>query len=152
MFDKFYSFDAEKMAEMFKAPDMTKFFENAKMPMFDMEAVATAQHKNMEALIEANKAAAAGYQEVFKAQVALFEDTMSSLQTQLSEMKMDQLSPEGAARQAELIKAGFEKALESLAQLTETATKANTEAFEIVAARVKASIEEIKTMAEKATA
>ena len=150
MFDKMYAFDAEKMAEMFKTPDMTKFFEQTGMPVFDMTAIAAVQHKNMEALIEANKAAAAGYQDIFKAQVALFEETMTGLQKQLSEMKMDQLSPEGASRQAELLKEGFDKALASLASLTETAQKANTEAFEIVAARVQASIEEMKALGPKA--
>lgn len=147
MFDKFYGFDAEKMAEMFKAPDFKKFFETAKLPMIDLEALSAAQQKNMEALVEANKAAAAGYQEIFKRQVALFEETMGSLQLQVSELKMDTLSAEGAQRQVELMKAGYEKALSSLNELAETAQKANTDAFEILRARIEASIEELKAMA-----
>ena len=146
MFDKFYGFDAEKMADMFKTPDFSKFFNMTKFPMIDLEALSAAQQKNMEALVEANKAAAAGYQEVFKRQVALFEETMASLQLQMSEMKMDQLSAEGAQRQVELMKAGYEKALASLNELAETAQKANTEAFEILRARIEASIEELKAM------
>ncbi len=146
MFDKFYGFDADKMSEMFKAADMTKFFENAKMPAFDMEAAFAAQQKNMEALIEANKAAAAGYQEIFKRQVALFEETMADLQKQFSEMKMDQLTAEGGQRQAELMKESFDKALANLNELGETAQKANTEAFEIVRTRMQDSVEELKAM------
>ena len=87
-----------------------------------------------------------GYQEIFKRQVALFEETMGSLQLQASEMKMDQLSAEGAQRQVELMKAGYEKALDSLNELAETAQKANTQAFEILRARIEASIEELKAM------
>jgi len=150
MFDKFYSFDADKMAEMFKTPDMTKFFENAKMPMMDMDAVMAVQQKNMEAFVEANKAAAAGYQDIFKAQVAMIEETMASIQKQMSELKMDQMSPEGAGRQIELMKEGFEKALASLTELGEMAQKANTEAFEIMRARVQASLDEMKDLAAKA--
>ena len=146
MFDKFYGFDAEKMSEMFKTQDFTKFFETARMPMIDLQALSAVQQKNMEALVEANKAAAAGYQEIFKRQVALFEETMGSLQLQASEMKMDQLSAEGAQRQVELMKAGYEKALASLNELAETAQKANTAAFEILRARIEASIEELKAM------
>ena len=152
MFDKFYGFDAEKMSEMFKTADMTKFFETARMPMFDMEAIAAAQHKNMEALVEANKAAAAGYQEIFKAQVALFEESMASLQKQASEVKMDQMTTEGASRQMELLKAWFEKALSSLSDLAETAQKANGEAFEIVRTRVQESLDEMKAMTAKTAA
>lgn len=151
MFDKFYAFDAEKMAEMFKMPtDMNKMFEGMKMPGFDAQALMDAQQKNMEALVEANKAAAAGYQEVFKAQVAMFEETMTSLQKQVSEMKMDQMTTEGYARQIELMKEGFEKSLASLTELTETANKANTEAFEIMRARMQSSLDEMKEMAAKA--
>jgi phasin family protein len=146
MFDKFYGFDADKMTEMFKAADMTKFFENARMPAFDMEALTAAQQKNMEALIEANKAAAAGYQEVFKRQVSLFEETMADLQKQMSEMKMDQLTSEGGQRQMELMKESFDKALANLTELGETAQKANSEAFEIVRGRMQDSVEELKAM------
>ena len=146
MFDKFPGFDAEKMSEMFKTADMTKFFENAKVPGFDPEAIAAAQQKNMEAFVEANKAAAAGYQEVFKRQVAMFEETMSSMQKQMSEMKMDQLSPEGAQRQADLMKESFEKAMGSFSELTETAQKANQEAFDIMRARMQDAMEELKAL------
>lgn len=146
MFDKFYGFDADKLTEMFKTNDFAKFFENAKMPAFDMEAVSAAQQKNMEALVEANKAAAAGYQEVFKQQVSLYEESMTGLQKQFSEMKMDQLTVEGAQKQAGLMKDGFEKALASFTELAETAQKANTTAFEIVRARVEESIEELKAL------
>lgn len=146
MFDKMYGFDAEKMSEMFRTADMTKFFENAKMPGFDAEAIAAAQQKNMEAFVEANKAAAAGYQEIFKRQVALFEESMGAMQKQISEMKMDQLSPEGAQRQGDLMKESFEKAMASFSELTETAQKANSDAFEIMRTRIQDAVEELKAM------
>ncbi|MEO0678964.1 MAG: TIGR01841 family phasin [Pseudomonadota bacterium] len=150
MFDKFYAFDADKMADMFKTADMTKFFETAKMPMVDMDAVMATQQKNMEAFVEANKAAAAGYQELFKAQVSMIEETMASVQKQISELKMDQMTSEGAARQIELMKEGFEKALSSLTELGEMAQKTNSETFEIMRARVQASLDEMKDLAAKA--
>ena len=60
MFDKFYNFDADKMAEMFKMPtDMNKMFEGMKVPGFDAQAMIDAQNKNMEAFVEANKEAVA---------------------------------------------------------------------------------------------
>jgi phasin family protein len=148
MFDKgFYSFEPEKFAELFKSADMTKFFEQAKLPMFDFEALMATQKKNMDALVEANKAAAAGYQDLFKKQISIYEETMAAAQEQLSELKMDQLSPEGASRQADLMKVAFEKAVANMTELAEAAKKANTEAFEIVQARVKESIEELKALA-----
>ena len=150
MFDKFYGFDAEKMSEMFKTQDFTKFFETARMPMIDLQALSAVQQKNMEALVEANKAAAAGYQEIFKRQVAMFEENVAAVQAQFSDLKMEQPTPESFKAQVEQMKAGYEKSLASLTELTETAKKANTEAFEILKARIEASIEELNALAAKA--
>lgn len=153
MFDKnLFAFDAQKFAEVFKTADMTKMFEGAKMPGFDAEAIFATQQKNMEALVEANKAAAAGYQDLFKRQVAIAEETMKAAQAQFSDIKMDGMSAEGAQKQADLMKEGFEKALANLNELADTAKKANSEALEIVQARVQTAIEEMKALAAKNTA
>ena len=149
MFDMvFDAYKPEKFAEFFKSADMTKYFEQAKLPGFNADALVAAQKKNMEALVEANKAAAEGYQNLFRRQVAIFEETMKAAQAQISEMKFDQLTPEAAEKQSELVKVAFEKAVANMTELAELAKEANTEAFEIVQARVKASIEELKAAYE----
>jgi phasin family protein len=146
MFDKnFFPFDADKIAEMFKTPDMTKMFEGMKMPGFDMAAMMDAQKKNVEALMAANRAAAAGYQDFFKKQMAIFEETMSVAQAQIGSMG-EGMSPDGAARQADLYRVAFEKALANMTELAEAAKKANEEAFAIVSARVKESLAELQAM------
>lgn len=154
MFDPktMFGFDADKVAEMFKAPDMTKFFEQAKMPAVDMDVVIAAQQKNMQALMEANRAAAAGYQDLYKRQVAIFEETMASVKDQMADAQSQAATAEGAQKNAELVKAGFDKALGNMKELAELAQKANMEAFEIVQARVKESLAELKAISEKATA
>jgi phasin family protein len=132
MFDKnLFAFDAQKFAEVFKTADMTKMFEGAKMPGFDAQAIFATQQKNMEALVEANKAAAAGYQDLFKRQVAIAEETMKAAQAQLTELKMEPMSADGAQKRADLMKEGFEKAVANLTELADTAKKANSEALEI---------------------
>ncbi|TVQ57048.1 MAG: phasin family protein [Rhodobacteraceae bacterium] len=148
MFEKgMFPFDAEKMAEMFKTPDMAKMFEGMKMPGFDMQAMMDSQKKNMEALVAANQAAMAGYQDFMKKQMAIFEETMTSAQAQIAHMG-DSMGPDGAAKQADLYKVAFEKALANMTDLAEAAKKANEEAFAIVSARVKESIAELQAMAK----
>ncbi len=150
MFDKSgLGFDPEKIAEFFKTNDFTKQFADMKMPEFDTDAVMAAQKKNLDALVEANKAAAAGYQELFKQQIAVFEETMSEAQTQIKAMEAPALDGKAATAQAEVAKAAFAKAISNMQALAETATRANSEAFEIVSSRVKDSVEELKDMAEK---
>lgn len=149
MFEKgMFPFDAEKMAEMFKMPDMSKMFEGMKMPGFDMQAMMDSQKKNMEALVAANNAAMAGYQDFFKKQMAIFEETMAAAQEQMTHMG-DSMGPDGATKQAELYKVAFEKALANMTELAKAAKKANEEAFSIVSARVQESIAELQAMAPK---
>jgi phasin family protein len=153
MFDpKTYSFDAEKMSEFFKQNDFTKHLAQMKMPGFDAEAMMAAQQKNMNALVEANKAAAAGYQDLFKKQMQIFEETMAEAQQALKNFDATKIDPERAKAQGELAKAAFEKALANMQALAEGAQKANAEAYEIVSARIKESLNELREMAAKARA
>jgi phasin family protein len=152
MFDpKTFSFDVEKLTDFFKQNDFTKQLANLKMPGFDAEAVIAAQHKNMDALVEANKAAAAGYQDLFKKQMAIFEETMAEAQKHLKGFDA-KLDADSAKAQGEIAKAAFEKALSNMQALAESAQKANSEAYEIVSARIKESLVELREMAAKATA
>jgi phasin family protein len=152
MFDpKTFSFDAEKLTDFFKQNDFTKQLSALKMPGFDAEALMTAQHKNMDALIEANKAAAAGYQDLFKKQMAIFEETMSEAARHLKSFDATKLDVESAKAQGELARAAFEKALANMQALAESAQKANTDAYDIVSSRIQESLSELRDMAAKLT-
>lgn len=150
MFDpKTLSFDVEKMTEFFKQNDFTKQLSMLKLPGMDTEALMAAQQKNMDALVEANKAAAAGYQDLFKKQMSIFEETMSEAQAQLKAFDATKIDPDKAKAQAEVAKAAFEKALANMQALAEAAQKANAEAYQIVSARIKESLTELRDMAKK---
>jgi len=152
MYDpKTFSFDVEKMTDFFKQNDFTKQFANMRIPGFDPEAILQAQHKNMDALVEANKAAAAGYQDLFKKQMEIFEETMSEAQKHLRSFETPKLDAESAKAQAELARSAFEKALSNMQALAEAAQKANSEAYEIVSSRVQASMVELRDMASAST-
>jgi phasin family protein len=150
-----FAFDAKQFAEMFKMPDMSamgdmsKFFEGMKMPGFDSAALMEHSKKNMEALVAANQAAAAGYQDFMKKQMAIFEETMHAAQTQMGQIG-DGMSADAASKQAELYKAAMDKALANMTELAEAMKKSNEEVFAIVSARVKESIAELQAMAPKA--
>lgn len=144
-----FGFDPEKMMDFFRQNDFTKAFADAKMP-FDADALMATQKKNMDALVEANKAAAAGYQDLFKKQMKIFEETIEEARKQISEMDLKVDSKSAQAR-ADLAKAAFEKGIAHMKELAETAQKANTDAYDIVSARVRASMEELRALADKKT-
>ncbi|MBB5222107.1 phasin family protein [Amaricoccus macauensis] len=152
MFDpKTFSFDVDKMTEFFKQNDFSKQLANLKIPGVDTDAMVAAQQKNMDALVEANKAAAAGYQDLFRKQVAIFEETMSEARKQLSSFDTTKLDADAAKAQGDLARAAFEKAIGNMQALAESAQKANSDAYDIVAARIRESMTELRDMANKAT-
>lgn len=145
-------FDAEKMKEMFsfeasKLSDMFKMPEMGKMPGFDLDKMVEAQQKNVTALVEANKVALAGYQDLYKKQVALFEATLAATKDQMSEIQGQPLTAETATKSIEQLKAAFEKALADVKELAEMAQKANAGAFDIVKARMEEVMAELKAAA-----
>jgi phasin family protein len=138
-----FAFDADKIKDMFTA---------AKMPVVDTDAIIAAQKKNVDALIEANKVATAGYQDVYKRQVALFEAAISQAKDMMSGTKASPMSVDQATASVDVMKTAFEKTSAYLTELAEMAQKANTSAFEVVKARAEEAAAEIKTATEKMVA
>jgi phasin family protein len=135
-----FAFDADKVKELFTA---------AKLPGVDADAVMAAQQKNVEALIEANKVVIAGYQDLYKRQVALFEAAVAETKDQLAQVQGQPLTADQATQNVDALKAAFEKAAADVKELAELAQKANTGAFEIVKARAEEAVAEFKAAAEK---
>ena len=138
-----FAFDAEKLKELFSA---------AKLPGVDADAMMAAQQKNVDAMIEANKVVTAGYQDLYKRQIALFEAAVAQTKDKLTEVQGQPLTAEQATRNVEALKTAFEKAASDVKELAEVAQKANTGAFEIVKARAEEAVAEFKAAAEKASA
>jgi len=142
--DKFpFAFDAEKVKEMFTA---------VKLPGVDADAMLATQKKNMDALIEANQVVVAGYQDIFKRQVALFETAFADAKDKLADVKGQTPTAEQATQNVDALKAAFEKAAADVQELAELAQKANAGAFEIVKARAEEAVAEFQAAAEKAAA
>lgn len=148
---KTFPFDVEQMMDFFKGNDFIKAFATPKMPDFDTDALLAAQKKNMDALVEANKAAAVGYQELHSKQVELFEATLAEAQKQIAAFDPSKMDADAAKAQGEVAKAAFEKALTNMTALAEGAQKANADAFEVVSERIQESVAELQDLAKKFT-
>lgn len=134
------TFDADKLKELFSA---------AKLPGVDADAVLAAQQKNVDALIEANQVVIAGYQDLYKRQVALFEAAVAETKDKLAQVQGQPLTADQATQNVDALKAAFEKAAADVKELAELAQKANTGAFEIVKTRAEEAAAEFKAAAEK---
>ncbi len=138
-----FAFDAEKVKEMFKG---------MKMPMVDMDAFVSAHQKNFDAMVEANKVMFAGYQAVAKRQAALVEAAIADTKDKFAALQGQPMTADQAAKNAEAVKVGFEKAVADVRELAEMAQKANTGAFEVVKARIDEAVAEFKVAADKLAA
>ena len=129
--------------------DITKIMGDMKLPGVDLEALMASQRKNIEALTAANKLAFEGFQAVATRQTEILRQTMEELQKMMTEV-MSAASPEDrVAKQADMAKSAFEKALSNMKEVAEMVTKSNTEATNVISNRISDSLGELKAMAGK---
>jgi len=134
-----------EMAKFFDASKVQEYFENLKSYNVDTKALFELQQQNVNAIVEANKKAAAGYQDVMKKQLGMLEATMSTVK---DKMKADPKKT-GAASTKE-VSTAMEKMLGDASELVSAVQKANTEAATIISDRIEKNFSEFKTIVKKA--
>ena len=151
MADKFpFAFDFNAMTDALKMPAFEKFMPKD-MPSFDFAAIQDAQQKNVAALVEANKAAYAGYSAVAKRQTELFEAAIAQTKDRVNALQGQAMTTETAQANYETLKTAIEKAMGDLQEVAEMAKNANEDAFGIIKARADEVMAEIKDVTEKYT-
>jgi phasin family protein len=130
--------------------DVMKGMADFRVPGIDVEAVVASQHKNIEALTQANQLAVEGVQALLHRQS---EITRSAIE-EFSSMYRDFVQPNGSpgdkiAKQAEYSKVALEKGLANARELTELVNKANAEAFNVINKRVTETFDEVRDYAQK---
>jgi phasin family protein len=128
---------------------LTSKLKDYKLPGIEVEAVVASQRKNVEALAHASRAAFEGAQAVAKRQGEILQETMNQTAKSFGTLAEAGSPPEVAAKQAELAKEAFEKALGNMRELAETVTKAQQSAMDTISGRISQSLDEIKDMALK---
>ncbi len=136
----------ESMKEFFEKNDFSKYVAEMKVPGVDAEALMAAQKKNMDALVEANAAAAEGFQNIFRQQLKILDETMREARAQMSSMEPGALKAPDPEAQAEIMRTAFQKALDNMRDLAETAARTNADAYQIVSSRVEESLNELRDM------
>lgn len=143
-------FNPNTYMDMFKAGDMTKFFDMTKVPQVDANAFTEVQNKNMQAFMDANCAAAEGYKTVFAKQMEIAQANFASMQAAVQELSGQPMSADAVEARVEAARTAFEKAIEDFKGLTETARTANEDAFTILQLRFQESVTEFQAAAQKA--
>jgi phasin family protein len=129
--------------------DFMKLLSDYKIPGFDMEAIMAAQRRNMEALTQANQLALEALQTVLSRQTEVLRETMEESASALRGLLDQSSTDDKVAKQAEMMKVSFEKALANMREVTELVTKSHREACDVINRRVAEGLEEVRTSVTK---
>jgi len=134
------------------AEDFTRLFSEMKLPAVpDVEVLVSATKRNMETLSAVNHIAAEGAQAVAKRHMEILQQTMSELtETMRSLFTLTDTPQAKAAKQTELLKKAYERAISNTRELSDVIQRSNTEAMELLNNRFTEALDEVKSLASKA--
>lgn len=143
-----------KMNETFLNPakfteELTNRLKDYKLPGIDFDAVVASQRSNVEGLVNASRAAFEGSQAVAKRQAEILQEAMIQTSKSFETLAGAGSPSEVVAKQAELAKEAFEKALGNMRELAEMVTKAQQGAIDTMSGRISETLDEVKNMALK---
>jgi phasin family protein len=129
------------------ADEFRKLLDGLKLPAApDAEALMRAHQRNIEALSAANRIALEGAQAVAKRHMEIMQQTMSELTETLKAMAASDTPQEKAAKQAELLKAAYERAVATTREIGDLIQRASGEALAALNQRVSEAIDEMKAL------
>jgi len=131
--------------------EMTRRFTEMRFPSMipDSSALLAAHRRNMEVLSNANRLALEGAQAVARRHMEIMQQTMTELSEHVRELATSESPQAKAARQAELVKKSYERAVGNIRELSDLIQRSNTEALQVLNERFKEAMDEIKILIEK---
>ena len=132
--------------------EMTRRFTELRFPTMipDSSALLAAHRRNMEVLSNANRLALEGAQAVARRHMEIMQQTMTELSEHVRELSASESPQAKAARQAELVKKSYERAVANIRDLSDLIQHSNTEALQVLSERFREAMDEIKGLLDKA--
>jgi phasin family protein len=130
--------------------EFSKFFAQVKWPVMpDMEAFLAAHRRNMETLSAANRVALEGAQAVARRHMEIMQQSMVELTETMQALAAAEGPQAKAAKQAELLKHGYERAVANMKELSDLIQRSNGEAVGMLNKRFSEAMDEVKALVEK---
>jgi phasin family protein len=124
--------------------DFTRMFRMPGLP--DMEALAAAQRRNMEALAEANRLALEGAQAVAKRHMEMVQQTIGDMTEAMRAMGTADAPQAQATKQTDMMRTAYERAVANMQELSELIQKSSGEALGLLNRRFTAAMDEAKSL------
>lgn len=126
--------------------DFTKVMADMSLPEVDVESLVASQRKNFEAFTQANRVFVEGFQAIARRQAEIVRSAMEDGNTAVSAMMEAKSPTAAAAKQAELTKTLYGKALANVRELTDIATDSSDKVMDVLNKRVEEGLDEVKSM------
>jgi phasin family protein len=132
------------------ADEMMRMLAEFRIPgMPDMQALADAQKRNLEALSQANKLAIEGAQAIARRNMEILQQTMTDMTQAMQRLTTEGAPQDKMAQQTELMKAAYERAISNMREIADLIQKSNGEALQVLNRRFTEAMDEVKGMMAK---
>ena len=132
------------------ASEFSKMFAEMKLPaMPNMQAMMAAHRRNMDVLSAANRVALEGAQAVARRHMEIMQQTMAELGETMQALASAEAPQAKAARQAELLKQAYERAVANMRELSDLIQRSNGEALSLLNQRFSEAMDEMKSLAQR---
>ncbi len=136
-----------------KPDEMMRMLSEFRLPamptMPDMGGLAEAQRRNLEALSNANRVALEGAQAVARRHMEILQASMAEMTDAIRMMSGTESPQLRAAKQAELLKSAYERAVTNMKEVADLIQNSNSEALGVLNKRFTEAFDEVKTLVAK---
>ena len=128
-------------------PDLAKMMQQFKVPGLDMAPILESRRKDIEALVEANKATFEAMQALARKQTEILTESMQGIQASAKSLASGATAGSPAhAKQTELVRGAYEKALADMKDMAEMARKSQVDVMAGITKRATQSLEETRKL------
>lgn len=128
--------------------DPMRLLSEMRLPMVDVQALAEAQRRNLEALSAANRVALEGAQAVARRHMEILQQSMSEMTDAVRGATAGNPQDQ-AAKQAAMVKTTYERAVGNMKELADLIQKSNAEALTVLNKRFSEAMDEVRGLVGK---
>jgi phasin family protein len=132
--------------------DVTKVMADFRFRPLDVEALMACQRRNIEAFSQANQLAVEGVQAVARRQIEIARQTIEDMSVLLRDLAQPVSTEERISKNTEYAKQFLDKSVNHGREITLLATKAGTEAADVLRKRAAEGLDELRDFARQQAA
>ena len=132
--------------------DVTRMMSDFRFRPFDVDALMACQRRNIEALTQASQLTVEAAQAVARRQIEIARQTLEEMSALLRDIAQPASTEDRIAKNTEYAKQMLEKSVSNGREITLLATKAGTEAADVLRRRACEGLDEIRDFAKQQSA